>query len=209
MKATSRRVWRCLLLGLWLGLAAAAFAAEESSCLLCHGDQEFFGEEGAALIAQFAGDVHAAVGLSCEDCHGGNPDPALGEDLDLAMDSTWEPSPYLGAPVPADVPAFCGRCHSDPTVMRRYRPDARIDQEREYWTSRHGVRLAEGDEEVATCTSCHGVHGIRRADDPEAAVYPTRVAETCEHATEVRARLRRHDRAGPGPSRRSSLPAPR
>ena len=162
-----------------LALAIPMFGAEASSCLLCHGDQDFFGEEGAALIAGFDSGVHAAVGLSCHDCHGGNPDPALWEDLDLAMDPTWEPAPYLGSPEPVEMPAFCGRCHSDPVVMHRYRPDARVDQEREYWTSRHGVRLAEGDEGVATCTSCHGFHGIRRADDPEAAVYPTRVAETC------------------------------
>lgn len=163
----------------FVSLAAPMAAEEASSCVLCHGDEDFFGEEGAALIASFANDVHASVGLSCEDCHGGNPDPALWEDLDLAMDPTWEPAPYLGAPEPSETPAFCGSCHSDPVVMHRYRPDARVDQEREYWTSRHGARLAEGDDGVATCTSCHGVHGIRRAEDPEATVYPTRVADTC------------------------------
>jgi hypothetical protein len=63
--------------------------------------------------------------------------------------------------------------------MRRFKPDPRIDQETEYWTSRHGVRLAGGDTNVATCIDCHGVHGILPISDPQAPVYPTRVAQTC------------------------------
>jgi hypothetical protein len=127
----------------------------------------------------FAGDVHAAVGLSCHDCHGGNPAPEHAEDMDLAMDPDLADSPYLGAPEPSAVPGFCGRCHSNVEVMRRYRPDARVDQELEYRSSQHGIALAGGDDSVATCVSCHGGHGIRRVDDPDSPVYPTRVAETC------------------------------
>jgi hypothetical protein len=72
--------------------------------------------------------------------------------------------------------------------MRRFRPDARVDQEREYWTSRHGTLLRQGDDKVAVCTDCHGVHGILRPSDPRSSVYPTRVAETCRgcHADAAR-----------------------
>ena len=153
--------------------------AASTSCLTCHANADWFGEEDvAATVGAMKADVHAAAGLSCQDCHGGDPDPALAEDQDAAM-AEQGPLPFRGAPARADVPSFCGRCHSDPLYMKRYRPDPRVDQEREYWTSHHGEALRRGDDKVATCVDCHGTHGIRRPGDASSPVYPTRVAETC------------------------------
>ncbi|HAF16327.1 MAG TPA: hypothetical protein DCK99_22045, partial [Blastocatellia bacterium] len=50
---------------------------------------------------------------------------------------------------------------------------------REYYTSVHGKLLKSGETRVATCISCHSVHGIRAITDPLASVYPSNVAETC------------------------------
>ena len=168
------------------GLAAAtsAMAAETgsrpaTSCVVCHQDPQQVGEENARIAASFATDVHAEVGLSCHDCHGGNPDPAHAADMDAAMDPHFAVRPYVGAPARGQIPAFCARCHSDPTLMKRFKPDIRVDQEQEYWTSQHGIALKQGNTRVATCIDCHGVHGIMRAGDPRSSVYPTRVAETC------------------------------
>jgi hypothetical protein len=163
-----------LLLALTLGPAAA----QETSCTTCHKDADLFEGDAAKVVADFAGSVHAEVGLSCHDCHGGNPDLALADDID-AMDENFAGSPYVGAPQAIDVPAFCGRCHSDPVYMKRFRPDARADQEQIYATSHHGQALAAGDTKVANCVSCHRSHDIRRASDSESSVYPTKVAETC------------------------------
>jgi hypothetical protein len=149
-----------------------------TSCQICHASADLFSAEDAAKVQAVAGDVHGKVGLSCHDCHGGNPDPALAEDADAAM-SPHAPVPFRGAPKRTEIPAFCGRCHSDPAFMKRYQPDPRVDQEREYATSRHGEQLAKGDTKVAVCVDCHGVHGIRPPDDPLSPVYPTHVAETC------------------------------
>lgn len=170
-----------MLAGVLLLSAGVASAQElqPTSCTLCHGNTEYFDQDGPKLLEAVAHDVHESVGLSCHDCHGGNPDPALADDLDAAMSAEWAANPFRGAPERTAIPGFCGRCHSDPTFMRRYRPDARVDQEREYRTSRHGIVLAAGDAKVATCVDCHGVHGIRRAADTESPVYPTKVAETC------------------------------
>jgi hypothetical protein len=164
-------------------LVGAAEAAElpPTSCTLCHGNADLFDESSIAMVKGYGEDVHATVGLSCHDCHGGNPDPDLAEDLDAAMSDAFAPNPYRGAWSPRDVPAACGRCHSDPEYMRRFRPDLRVDQEAEYRTSYHGRALAAGDERVATCVGCHGVHDIKSSRDPAARTYPTRVAETCGH----------------------------
>jgi hypothetical protein len=159
--------------------ARPGLAAERSSCEHCHSDAERVGGDSVRLVEEHARSVHAEAGLSCHDCHGGNPDPALADDAQTAMDPSFAPRPFLGAPRRPDVPGFCGRSHTDPLVMRRFDPGARVDQEREYWTSDHGRALEHGDPGVATCIECHGTHGILRIADPDSPVHPTRVAETC------------------------------
>jgi hypothetical protein len=181
-KRAARRSTRTLVLALAVWSAATAVTAQprDTSCTTCHSDQDLFDAEALQIIQDFRIDVHAEVGLSCHDCHGGNPALAAADDFATAMDESFGLNPYLGAPSRGDMPAFCGRCHSSPSYMKRFIwLDAPVDQEREYWTSRHGQMLAEGDTNVATCDDCHGVHGIRRSDDPQSPVYPTRVAATC------------------------------
>jgi hypothetical protein len=167
--------------GLALLAAVPVLGAElrATSCVTCHSDTEYFDSESLTILEKHREDVHAEVGLSCHDCHGGNPALDVADDYEAAMDESFALNPYVGVPAKAEVPGFCGRCHSSPTYMKRFRPDARTDQEREYETSHHGELLAAGDTNVATCVECHGVHGIRRAGDPESAIYPTNVADTC------------------------------
>jgi len=182
---------RAFLLGacaIGMLLLVVPAAAQETSCIQCHGDVDLF-EEDAAIVAEHSSDIHAEFDLSCHSCHGGNPDPALFEEMDLAMDPDFEPNPYRGSPASADVPEFCGTCHADAAYMRRYRPEIRVDQLAEYRTSRHGLGLANGDANVATCVSCHGVHGIRPADDPASRVHPTRVGTTCSECHADAARM--------------------
>jgi hypothetical protein len=165
-------------------VAAAAGPANtvppaETSCLGCHSNAALFGPDRLQIVASHRRSVHGDVGLSCHDCHGGNPDPALASDAAAAMDPGFEANPYIGSPDRRTVPAFCGHCHSDPVYMRRFDPGARVDQEEEYWTSHHGQALRRGDADVATCRDCHGAHDVRRVDDVGAPVFPTRIAETC------------------------------
>jgi len=161
------------------GSLPQAAGLEATSCVTCHFDTGLFEPAEIAVIEGFSDDVHAEVGLSCHDCHGGNPDPELFEDYVGAKDDELETSPYRGKPDRTAVPGFCGACHSDSSYMRRFGPSISTDQENEYWTSRHGERLAAGDTNVATCIDCHGTHGIQRVTDPQSPVYPTHVGETC------------------------------
>jgi hypothetical protein len=167
-----------LIIGLLIASGSPA-AAQESSCIGCHGNEEYFDGELLEIVQLWRGGVHAESELGCHDCHGGNPDPALAEDADAAMDPDYRPNPYRGVPDRGGIPSFCGRCHSDPDFMKRYNPGARVDQEREYWTSQHGRALRGGDGRVATCIDCHDTHGVLRADSPQSPVYPKQVADTC------------------------------
>ena len=129
MTNLSDRSWR---LGLALSaalLTATPIFAADTSCIGCHGDEDMFEPLLVEIIQDFQEDIHAQAGLSCHDCHGGNPDPELVEEMDAAMDTGFADNPYRGTPAIADIPEFCGRCHSDQSYMKRLKPDARVDQE--------------------------------------------------------------------------------
>ncbi len=158
--------------------AAKAAPAAASSCVTCHHDASVFEGKELEIPNQFAKDVHAAAGLGCQDCHGGNADAKLATDSEAAKNAK-APFSYVGAPSRADIPGFCGRCHSDPNYMKRFKPDGRTDQEQQYWSSRHGQLLKHGDTKVAVCTDCHGVHGIQPVASPDSTMYRTHIADTC------------------------------
>lgn len=162
------------------GPAAAEPAARETSCVACHAElSRLANDEDRAVVARFAEDVHGEIGLSCHDCHGGDPAGGLyGTNFD-SMHPDLPGRPFLGAPKPEEIAASCGRCHSDASYMKTYQPDPRTDQERLYWTSQHGMALRRGDPNTATCVDCHGAHGILRSKDPRSMVHAARVAETC------------------------------
>ncbi len=185
------------------GQAAAEKSAvlpDDYSCIVCHRQGGDLWTETTPIVDEkaLAGDIHWQKGLRCHDCHGGSP------TLDSFKNHRDDPTFYSLRPRDK-IPGFCGRCHSDIDYMRRYNPSARTDQEAEYWTSGHGRRLrasAAGDNPqvdtaVATCTDCHGHHGILAVNDSGSPVYPKHVAETCSrcHSDEKRMEGRTyHDR---------------
>jgi predicted CXXCH cytochrome family protein len=117
-----------------------------------------YGQDRAgAATAAFAGDVHASAGLSCASCHIGEPGP-------IARTA---------------VAPLCARCHADAAYMRKFDPQVRVDQFAQYQTSTHGRRMAAGETRVATCTNCHGAHGVLRVRDTRSPVAPANVAATC------------------------------
>lgn len=155
-------------------LPFALLRAQESSCIACHKLLD-----GAQLepVTAFANDIHAHNGIGCESCHGGNPSPAVAEDAEAAMSKK---AGYLGKPKRKDIPQLCGKCHSDPAMIKRFNPALPTDQLATYRTSQHGQRLFEkGDEKVAVCSDCHGNHGVLAANDSRSAVYPVNVPATC------------------------------
>jgi predicted CXXCH cytochrome family protein len=169
---------RCCILStaLLAFICAAAVPQSATVCIDCHREvdipyltdpvEEFLHREDGRFL-----DVHARAGFSCHDCHGGNP-----HDEDRAKDPA---EGYIGKPGKAAILDMCAACHSDITFMRRYNPRMPTDQLRLYRTSEHGMRLADGDMNVATCESCHGVHRILRGDNPESPVFPRNVAGMC------------------------------
>lgn len=123
-----------IAVSLWM--MPAALLAADTVCIECHAGQP--GSLGEP-VALWRTSVHAENGISCHDCHGGDP-----TDYAMAMDPS---KGFLGAPDYADVPEFCGRCH--------------VGVAEEYQAGAHGQAIDSG---AAQCVVCHGNHAIQRAN---------------------------------------------
>jgi cytochrome c1 len=159
----------------------------QNNCILCHSDsanqsaEDLFSltpdprtSSAHMNLKEIVEDVHFRRGLSCAGCHGGDPTADLGHDhvkewpeKDREKNRAW-------------VVQFCVRCHSDPAMMHDFNPALPTDQLAKFKESPHGHRLLNlHDDRAPSCVSCHGVHGIRPAKDPQSKVYAQRVPETC------------------------------
>ncbi len=141
---------------------------KDDQCVVCHQENELMPEGFNEY------DVHFQKGISCTGCHGGD---STSDDEEFAMSKE---TGFVGVPNRKETPAFCGKCHSKPEYMRIYHPRMETDQEDQYYTSVHGIKLNEGDENVATCVSCHTSHSILPASDPRSTVYAINVPNTCK-----------------------------
>ncbi len=117
-----------------------AFAADSSPpgeivCITCHGSLP--GRLGEP-VKLWRGSIHAANGIACNNCHGGDPHDAVN-----AMSPARG---FLGAPRETAIPDFCGRCH--------------VGVEKDYLLSAHGKALGKGG---PTCVTCHSNHLVVKA----------------------------------------------
>jgi hypothetical protein len=148
---------------------------EENTCISCH---EELGGKHAQITKDWAEGVHAARGVGCVSCHGGDPTQA---DAEASMSPD---AGYLG-PLPKErIPGLCGSCHTRVDLMRPF--DLPTDQLDQYWQSQHGQALLEGDPDVATCFDCHDGHRVLKVSDPGSEVYPSNEPAMCArcHADE-------------------------
>ncbi len=139
--------------------AATAKQAQEKLCLSCHLDSADVRARvapSAGFIAKYEQSVHGRALLAgnekaanCVDCHGAH---------------TVRKKTAAGTgPTPLDIEKICGRCHTE------------IDKV--FAKSAHGKALARGVREAPTCTTCHGEHGILKADDPNSPVAAANVSQ--------------------------------
>ncbi len=142
----------------------------KNTCFDCHSQLDDSRLSGPTK--DFPQDIHATHGLGCVGCHGGNPnDPEM-----TAMDPD---KGFKGAPARKDIAELCASCHANAAYMKRFNPQPYIFSMAEFRTSVHCKKIAEGDLKVATCTNCHGVHGILPPRDPRSPVNHRNVPFTC------------------------------
>jgi cytochrome b subunit of formate dehydrogenase len=131
------------------------------TCAQCHADAQ----------AAYAHSVHArnsgrgqAARASCGDCHGS------------AHEIVGPGGP--NSPVyHANIPATCGRCHGQKFLMESNGGSAQAFVS--YQESVHGRAIANGSQNAAVCTDCHGAHEILPATDGKSPISKFAVAATC------------------------------
>lgn len=139
---------------------ANLMARRPQTCGRCH--EGIFDEYRSSIHGRKAleGNLDAPV---CSDCHGEH--------------KIAPPRAGQASTSPLHITDTCSACHARPEIIKKYGiPDNRIST---FIDSLHGIAIGFGDKAAANCTSCHGVHNIRPAADPQSKVNPANLASTC------------------------------
>ncbi len=88
-----------------------------------------------------------------------------------------DPSSQVAA---TNIAGTCTKCHGPVGVVAKY--GIKTDRSATYEHSFHGIARVMQNTTVANCASCHGVHDIRRAEDPKSSINAGNIVTTCGKA---------------------------
>jgi hypothetical protein len=108
-------------------------------CIECH-SSEMMKPEERDIPRKWEKSVHYQNGISCHNCHGGDP-----QDAENAMSPQRG---FVGAPAYNQVPEFCGKCH--------------VGILKNFLESGHGKAVMSSGK-GPNCVTCHGSHAIQKA----------------------------------------------
>ncbi len=139
---------------------------EQNVCIDCH-TSDLMKKEYQVIPADWRQSWHYKNGVSCQDCHGGDPKDAA--------KSMTPASGFVGVPKPKEVPQFCGKCHLG--IMQNY------------LESGHGKALMTTGR-GPNCLICHGSgHKIQKAHIDIINEKLCGVCHTYDRAREMKAAL--------------------
>jgi len=144
-----------------LNTKVAAFRTSVlNTCSMCHSevvDQYRRSVHGKALAA---GIMQAPL---CTDCHGEH--------------RILPPSNQESTVSASRIRDTCGNCHGNVVLSNKF--GLPTDRLMSFDASFHGLAAKAGNETVANCASCHGVHNILPSQDPQSSVNAKNLANTC------------------------------
>lgn len=138
-------------------LASSEHARVANTCASCHN----------SIFEEYAQSVHGAGVFveknpdvpSCTDCHG----------VHTITGPSGEPTFRLTSP------NICAKCHTDEAIMSKYGISTNVMET--YVADFHGTTVTifektDPDQQtnMPVCYDCHGIHNIKRTDDPEKGV---------------------------------------
>jgi hypothetical protein len=132
-----------LAVGVPTSSRAGGVAESSDQCVVCHSDPAFLvtNKKLYDYYQQWTRSIHRQEEVTCEDCHGGDPD---------APDKRTAHGKGIGADDPAsgvyfkNVPDTCGTCHDE--ILEGFRKSAHFEH----------VAKKEGEDQGPTCVTCHG-----------------------------------------------------
>ncbi len=135
-------------------------ANRPKTCGHCHMDIYATYKESVHGDALLKGNLDAP---DCSSCHGEH--------------NIRPPSDPTSQVFSSNIAHTCAKCHGPVGVVAKY--GIKTDRTTTYEESFHGVARTMKNMTVANCASCHGVHDIRRPDDPKSTVNPANIVTTC------------------------------
>lgn len=147
-------------------LAGSQLSLEENKCAQCHGESILWEEDRRRLylpLDELAEDIHWQKGVTCHDCHGGDPQSekfARTHRKDQGFLATAD-----------EIKQSCVRCHRD-TV---------IDVTRRGVHAKAGEKNELGAGTPIECSDCHGTvqHQLLASQDPRSPVFHDNQVKTC------------------------------
>jgi hypothetical protein len=159
-----------LLLGLAMAFVLYGISGRAesgpSACVLCH---EFLGGALGKPVKEWKGSIHQQNGITCDLCHGGDPDVGLenikqlpGQEFEEKRSQAMSVSHgFIGKPSGNELFAMCARCHR-----------ASVDR---FAKSIMGKAYL-GQKGGPSCITCHHAHRNTMPDVPK-------VCESCHKNT--------------------------
>jgi predicted CXXCH cytochrome family protein len=167
---------------------AEAGNLEAPVCTDCHGAHNVQSpDEPRTKISETCGHCHTEIfdeykaSVHGGDLAEGNPDVPVCTDCH-GVHNIHDPRT---SQFRTETPDLCAGCHADQELMDKYGLSS--DVYNLYSTSWHGVDIAVYKanwptiwHESAVCTDCHGIHNMRKTDDPASMVNPQNLLATCQ-----------------------------
>jgi formate dehydrogenase gamma subunit len=171
------------------GRAAAAGSDRAPVCSDCHGaHSEMKASAPGSKVNKFnlvqtCGDCHVDIGDQfAASIHGaaledGNQDAPTCTDCHSEHSITSTDDPAAPVALLNVSEAVCRPCHESYQLSAKYGFPS--DRAETFGDSFHGFAGRLGQDEVANCASCHGVHDILPSRDPNSRVHRENLAATC------------------------------
>ncbi|MBS1241073.1 MAG: Formate dehydrogenase-like protein cytochrome b subunit, partial [Gemmatimonadetes bacterium] len=172
------------------GKALAQGVKGAPSCIDCHGEHAVASPTDTTARTSR---LHSEA--MCLSCHIDNPDVRARVGPSAGFISSYDQSVHGQALSGGNAAAAtCIDCHGSHDMMKGSNPASRVakgriaetcaachaDVAEQYAASVHGRTLQAGVAASATCTDCHGEHGILSPRDPRSPVAPSNVsAQVC------------------------------
>jgi len=141
---------------------AAAIQTAPAKCAQCHADEVKEFRKSIHGQASAAGDPDAP---NCLSCHG---------SVHEIQSSSEATSPVAKK----NLPDTCAGCHSNREFLSRHKIPFAHPVEL-YRQSVHGRAVVDGDGAAASCSDCHGSHGILPSQDARSKVNHWNIPATC------------------------------
>ena len=124
-------------LAILLGFVATAAG---NGCVECHSNEDFYARFPKLYYYyhDWVESPHSQAGVTCDDCHGGNPEA---QTIEGAHAGIFPLSDSQSTLYFSRQPATCGGCHTDKQV--------------EFEQSKHFRALEAESTAAPTCTTCH------------------------------------------------------